>query len=359
MEGPSRNRNPRIEHRVVQPPPRIRRLIPQEAQEQVPTSSMAAGLPREIPCSRSSSVIANLSPLVREYASWRRVHAVPCVRTSHDQSGGACDNRLMSNGEFMMTIRVLLTLSLAGSAAAVGTTAQGVRPGFYVVGTFSGSSMGDDAPIWDARIQGTGAVYVAGGDPALELVVRQKPSAAAPVVAYLGTVKGGDGGLHSIYAANEPNLIGEMERVSHEEYGLVAEMVQDGWVRAVYGYTRTGQVRRGWVKLMAGGVEYRSYDEQILEHMTWFEEPDSVELFDRPNGRRIRLPLARAANADSDYELEVVSIRGSWIDVQVTVPNTNACGGNPEAKVERRTRAWVRRYDHRGRYQIAYAAAGC
>ena len=128
----------------------------------------------------------------------------------------------MSNGEFMMTIRALLTLSLAGSAAAVGTTAQGVRPGFYVVGTFSGSSMGDDAPIWDARIQGTGAVYVAGGDPALELVVRQKPSAAAPVVAYLGTVKGGDGGLHSIYAANEPNLIGEMERVSHEEYGLVA-----------------------------------------------------------------------------------------------------------------------------------------
>ena len=30
---------------------------------------------------------------------------------------------------------------------------------------------------------------------------------------------------------------------------------------------------------------------------------------------------------------------------QLTVPNTNACGGNPEAKVERRTRAWVHRHD--------------
>src|SRR5262245_64157830 len=153
-----------------------------------------------------------------------------------------------------MTICVLVALSLAGSAAAFGTAAQDVRPGFYAVGTFSGSSMGDDAPIWDARIQGTGAVYVTGSDPSLELVVRQKPSAAAPVVAYLGMVGDADGGLRRIHAANEPNLIGEMERVSHDEYGLVADMVQGGWARAVYGYTRTGQVRRGWVKLMTGGV---------------------------------------------------------------------------------------------------------
>jgi hypothetical protein len=95
------------------------------------------------------------------------------------------------------------------------------------------------------------------------------------------------------------------------------------------------------------------------DHITWFEKPNSVELFERPNGRRIRFPLLPSGADTADYELEVLSIRGSWIQVQVTVPDTNGCGGNPEAKVERRTRAWVHRSDRGGRYQIAYAAAGC
>ena len=257
-----------------------------------------------------------------------------------------------------MPSRLLLTSALAISTA-LGTAAQGVRAGFYAVGSFSGSSMGDDAAIWEARVQGIGAVYVSGGNPAFELVLRQRASDAAPVVAYLGTVERADG-LHSVYAASEPNLIGELELVSHEEYGLVADLVQSGWARTVYGYTRTGQVRRGWVRLVPGHVEYKSYDAQIVEHITWFEKPGMVELFDRPNGRRIRFSLTpSAANAAEDYELEVLSIRGSWIQVQLTVPDTSACGGNPEAKVERRTRAWVHRHDRRGRYQIAYAAAGC
>ena len=67
---------------------------------------------------------------------------------------------------------------------------------------------------------------------------------------------------------------------------------------------RTGQVRKGWVQLMPGRAEYKSYDEQILEHITWFEEPESVELFDRPNGRRIGFALKRAADG-------VVTLGGS------------------------------------------------
>ena len=258
-----------------------------------------------------------------------------------------------------MTIRVLLTIALPVIAAAAGTAAQDVRPGFYIVGSFSGSSMGDHAAIWKARIQGTGTVYVPGFNPARELVVRQEPSPAARVVGYVGAVQQATGGLHSIHAANEPNLIGELQPVSHEEFGLVADRVQRGWARVVYGYTRTGQVRRGWVYLMPGDAEYKSYDEQILEHISWFEEPDRVELFDRPNGRRIRFPLERAADGASGYELKVLSIRGSWIEVQLTVPDTSGCVGDPQAKVERQTRAWVRRHDRRGRYQIAYGAAGC
>jgi hypothetical protein len=199
---------------------------------------------------------------------------------------------------------------------------------------------------------------VPGFNPALELVVRQDPSPAAPVVAYVGVVQQPDG-LHSIHAANERDLIGELERVSHEEYGLVADRVQRGWARAVYGYTRTGQVRRGWVQLMPGRAAYKSYDEQILEHATYFANPDRVELFERPNGRRIRFPLERAADGTIDYELTVLSIKGPWIEVQLTVPDTSGCSGDPTAQVKRRARAWVRRHDRRGRYQIAYGAGGC
>jgi len=253
----------------------------------------------------------------------------------------------------------MVTLALAVIVAGVDPAAQGVRAGFHDVGSFSGSSMGDDAAIWEARIQGTGAVYVPGLNPAYELIVRQKPSATSAIVAYLGIVERADGS-HSIYAANEPKLIGELERVSHDEYGLVADLIRGDWARAIYGYTRSGQVRRGWVHLVPGRAEYKSYDQQILDHLTWFERPGTVELFDRPNGRRIRFSLrASAANAAGDYLLEVLSIRGAWIEVQLTVPDTDPCGGNPEAKVEHRTRAWVRRHDRRGRYQIAYAPAGC
>jgi hypothetical protein len=258
-----------------------------------------------------------------------------------------------------MTIRLPLTIALSATAAAAAAAPQDVRPGFYIVGPFSGSSLGDDAAIWRARIEGTGAVYVPGFDPAFELVMRQEPRSEAPVIAYVGVVQQADGGLHGIHAADEPDLIGELERVSHEEYGLVADLVHRGWARAVYGYTRTGQVRKGWVHLAPGRAEYKSYDEQILEHITWFEQPEHVELFDRPNGRRLRFPLERAEGGATDYEIEVLSIRGPWIEVQLTVPNTNGCSGDPKARVERRTRAWVRRHDRRGRYQIAYAAAGC
>ena len=81
-----------------------------------------------------------------------------------------------------MTIHPLLTMALALAAAAAGAMAQDDRSGFYIVGPFSGFSLGEDAAICEARIQGTGAVYVPGHNPALELSVRQKPSAAAPVV---------------------------------------------------------------------------------------------------------------------------------------------------------------------------------
>jgi hypothetical protein len=163
--------------------------------------------------------------------------------------------------------------------------------------------------------------------------------------------------------ANGPSagrLIGELTRVSHDDYGLVVDRARRGWVRAVYGYTRTGSPRAGWVRLMRDRVEYTSYDDQIRRHGTWFEQPAQVDLFDRPNGRRIRFPLAETdADGGPGYSMKVLGIKHDWIEVEVTVPDISGCTGNPEATVQRSIRAWVRRHDRRGRYQIAYSPAGC
>ena len=258
-----------------------------------------------------------------------------------------------------MTRTLLLTILLAATGNG-GLDSQTLQPGFYEVGSFSGSSMGADAAIWDARVEGIGAVSLPGGLSGAELLVRQQPGDSARVVAYLTFEEQADGGWHSVYAANEPGLIGELTRVSHDDYGLIVDRVRRGWVRAIYGYTRTGSPRAGWVRLVRDRVEYISYDDQIRRHGTWFAQPAQVDLFDRPNGRRIRFSLAEAdADGGPGYSMKVLGIEHDWIEVEVTVPDVSGCTGNPEATVERSTRAWVRRHDRRGRYQIAYSPAGC
>lgn len=158
-----------------------------------------------------------------------------------------------------------------------------------------------------------------------------------------------------IHAANEPNLIGELEGVSHEEYGLVADRVHRGWARAVYGYTRTGQVRRGWVQLMPGRAEYKPYDEQLLEHITWFEEPERVELFDRPNGHRIRFPLGRAPDGASDHELNVLSIRSARAIGTAMLPRARAAQTVlSRSYTPSRSRRWV---SASRRFNAAYSRA--
>ena len=256
-----------------------------------------------------------------------------------------------------MTTAPLLAIALG--AAGFWLDSQTIRPGFYEVGSFSGSSMGTDAAIWAARVEGIGAVSLPGGISGAELLVRRQPSDSSPAVAYVTFLELADG-WHSVHAANEPGLIGELTRVSHDDYGLVVDRVRRGWVRVIYGYTGTGSPRAGWVRLVRDRVEYTSYDDQIRRHGTWFEQPAQVDLFDRPNGRRIRFPLAEAhADGGPGYSMKVLAIEHDWIEVEVTVPDISGCTGNPKATVERSTRAWVRRHDRRGRYQIGYAPAGC
>ena len=198
---------------------------------------------------------------------------------------------------------VLITVVSRGSTCAAththsGSQAPVVRSGFYEIESFGGSSLSDDAAIYAGRIQGTGAVYAppnpASTEP--ELVIRAQPVDNAPVVAYVDfwiSDSGGDDGRGgSVFAADESGLIGELERVSHDDYGLVADRVRGRWIRVIYGYTPAGHARAGWVRLMTGRVAYISYEEQIRTKPVWFEDPAGVELFERQGGKLLpfRIP---------------------------------------------------------------------
>ena len=244
----------------------------------------------------------------------------------------------------------VLTIALAGCRTAA----------FHNVETFTGSSLGEDAHIYAARQEGIGEVYATMDTfgRGAELVVRSHPRQNAPVIAYLDYELSADGGWTIAFKASEPGLREEITRVSHEDYGLVVASVQGDWARAVYGYHLTGEVRVGWVQLVPGHVVFVSYEDQLRQNEVYFTDPQRVELFEQPDGRRIEFPLSKADD-ELTYKLTLLSIRGDWIEVGLEVPSTEPCGGDPEAKVERSTTAWVRRYDSKGRYQIGHAAGGC
>lgn len=252
----------------------------------------------------------------------------------------------------------VLTIAFMGCRTAAPVTP--VKTTFHEVETFSGSSLGGDAHIYASRREGIGQVY-ASAEPsasAPELIVRSRPRPDAPVVAYIDYAFPGDGSSATAFRASEPGLREEITRVSHDDYGLVVDSIRRGWARVVYGYRLTGDVRFGWVRLVPGRIVFVSYDDQ-LAHYPYFVDPGRVELFEKPNGRRVEFPLTPKSGKEPSYKLSVRSIETDWIQVVLEVPDTDPCGGNPEAKVERTTTAWVRRHDSKGRYQIGYASAGC
>ena len=244
----------------------------------------------------------------------------------------------------------VLTIALMGCRTAAPATP--VKAAFHDVETFSGSSLGGDADVYAARREGIGQVYGAA------LVLRSRPREDAPVVAYLDHELTGDGGSRVAFKASEAGLHEELTRVSHDDYGLIVDSIRRGWAKVIYGYRLTGEVRFGWVQLVPGQVVFVSYDEQ-LEHYPHFVDPGRVDLFEKPNGRRVEFPLTSKAGGEPNYKLSVLSIETHWIQVALEVPDTDPCGGDPEAKVERSTTVWVRRFDGKGRYQIGYSPAGC
>ena len=134
-----------------------------------------------------------------------------------------------------------------------------VRSGFYEIGSFGGSSLSEDAQIYENRIQGVGTIYArvdrSRAEP--ELMVRADPRDTAPLVAYVDLWVSHDAfdGL-SVFAADEEGLMGELEKASADDVGLLADRIRGRWAHVVYGYTRAGEARAGWVHLAAGRVMY-------------------------------------------------------------------------------------------------------
>ena len=58
-----------------------------------------------------------------------------------------------------------------------------------------------------------------------------------------------------------------------------------------------------------------SYDDQLRQYDVDFEDPGRVELFEKPNGRRVEFPLMAKADEAPSYKLAVLSIKGDWIEV--------------------------------------------
>ncbi len=263
-----------------------------------------------------------------------------------------------------MKNRCRLLIAFAFLLLADGRTAplaSAAQETFHKVGHFSGSSMGADAHIYEARREGIGVVYstVSSFGPDRELVVRRDPRDTSPIVAYLDYRPMSDGGWEIASEASEPGLVEEFAHATDEDVGLVVDATKAGWVRAVYGYTAKGDVRVGWVKLVPARVTFVSYDELIRTQSPLLARPDEVQLFDAPNGRRVPFRLVPDGGNYASYKLEVLKIEANWIQIALEVPNTHPCSDYADAKVQRSTTAWVRRHDSRGRYQVWYVTDSC
>jgi hypothetical protein len=123
-----------------------------------------------------------------------------------------------------MSVRTALLFALALGVAHF--HAQAIRPGFYPVRPPGTSATAGDAAILNGPSQGIGTVYARAETEAVDLLIRERPSDSAPIIAYVGSVQSTDGSLPvKAIAASEPHLIGEFTRVSHDYYGLVVDRV--------------------------------------------------------------------------------------------------------------------------------------
>lgn len=159
-----------------------------------------------------------------------------------------------------------------------------------------------------------GIVYPVSGAPPTGtpggLVIRQDRNAGAQIVAYLDFHSGSDGGWTDTLRATVPDLYGQLARAGHEDYGLAADSVHDGWARVIYGYLLSGEEQRGWVRLKRDSVQLATYDSLMMQYSSWFANPAAVTFYQQPNGPTTTFSL------DPSYAMSVQAVLGPWIRVQ-------------------------------------------
>jgi hypothetical protein len=186
------------------------------------------------------------------------------------------------------------------------------------------------------------------------LEVSSEPDSTASIVAYVDFFANPDGGWTDTLRAVTPNLFGQLTRAGHEDYGLPYDSLVGAWARVIYGYTADGREHKGWVQLKKDSVGVITYDQLMMQYQTWFADPASVVLYDQPNGKPVNLPLEHGS-----YSLRVVSVSPEWIGVQIVVPDTTECSGNPAAPVRGRALLFLRRESSNPQKQLWSAVAGC
>ena len=204
------------------------------------------------------------------------------------------------------------------------------------------------------KAKAAGIVYAEfeGSAPA-ELTILNDTSHEVQTIARLRFYALPDGGMTDTLWVRRPDLFGDLERATHEHYGLQASSRHGGWARVNYAYDADGVAQEGWVQIVPGKVHYASYDSLMQSVSTDFSDPAAARFYDRPGGTGVRVSL------EPSHALKVLEPRAGWIRIILTVPDTTECTGDPNATVTRRDTVWVPRVNASGRRQLVSAVAGC
>lgn len=186
------------------------------------------------------------------------------------------------------------------------------------------------------------------------LEISSAPDSTANVVAYVDFFANAEGGWTDTLRALTPNLFGQLTRAGHDDYGLPFDSVAGSWAQVIYGYTADGREHKGWIHLKQDSVGLITYDQMMMQYQSWFADPGSVTLYDRPGGTVVPpFPF------ELGYSMQVVSVSPEWIQVKLVVPDTTECSGDPKATVRGRALLWLKRESNNPQRQIWSAVAGC
>ena len=209
--------------------------------------------------------------------------------------------------------------------------------------------------IEETKARSVGIVYpaITGNLPG-ELAVVNDTSHEVQTVARLRWYLAPEGGWSDTLWVRDARLYGaSLERATHDDYGMAAMARRGEWAQVVFAFDSVGTAQRGWVRIVPERVLYADYDSLLLNLSTQFNDPAAVTFFDKPAGQRINMALP------ASHSVSVIGFQGEWIQVALASPDTSACTGDPEARIQRRDTVWVPRLNTNKRRQIFAATAGC